>query len=281
VPPKVMEYMTTPPHTVLENDNLAHARNMLLRHKVGRLLVLNENGELVGIVTDTDFVKIYEHPELIGKSLDELFVRDIMSRNPVTITPTESIVDAARIMYKHSIGTLPVVEDEKVVGIITRTDVVRAYGEKYPGRAVVNDVMDPDPPVVTPYHSLNHVIDKMNEKPYYKVIVTDGGRPLGVIAKRDIIFIDPRRLSSETKYIKRNEPLPKGRTGGVRYYLVPLAIDVMTPNPITTTPEEDLAKAATTIVKNRIGCLPVVDRNGLLQGIITKHEIIEYIARSL
>ncbi len=279
MPPKVSEYMSSPPISVLESDNLAHARNLLLRYKVGRLLVVDKDGTLKGVLTDTDFLKIHYHPELLRKSWDELQVRDIMTANPITVRDTDSILDAARIMWKHSIGTLPVIGGEgDLVGILTRTDVTKAYADKYKGEYIVSEAMDPDPPIVTPYHSLSHVIDKMSEKPYYKVIVTEGGRPLGVIAKRDIIFLDPRRIASEKKFVKRNEPLPKGRTGGVRYYLVPLALDVMTENPITIGLEEDLAVASRLMVENRIGCLPVLDNGGVLRGIVTKHEIVSVLS---
>ncbi len=279
MPPKVKEYMSSPAISLMPSDNLAHARNFLLRHKVGRLLVV-DGDKLVGIITSTDFLKIFAYPELARKAWDELVVRDIMTPNPMTVEPNNSIEDAARIMYKYNIGSLPVVDEEGILhGIITRTDITRAYAEHYAGKATVGEVMDNEPPTVTPYHSINHVMEKIEEKPYYKVIVVEGEKPAGVIAKRDIVFLDPRKMSLETKYIKRNQPLPKGRTGSVRYYLIPLAADIMTPNPLVTVEVEDLAEAAAKMIEEKIGCLPVVDGDeGRLVGIVTKHEIIRIIA---
>ncbi len=278
MPPRVNEYMNNPVVTVMPSDTLAHARNLFLRHGISRLVVV-ENGNVVGIITATDLLRIFNYPELSRKAFDELIVRDVMTKDVIVIGETKSIVDAARIMAKKLIGSLPVVDsDGSLVGIITRTDLVRAYAEKYEGQKKVGEVMDTDPPTVSPYHSLYHVVEMMESRTYYKVIVVDGGKPVGVIAKRDIIFIDPRTLYSKVKYVKRDILLPKGRTGGLRFYYIPLASDVMTSSPKVIGEENDLAEAAEVMIKEKIGGLPVVDEEGKLKGFVSKYEIVNVLA---
>jgi len=62
-------------------------------------------------------------------SLKELMVKDVMSKDVITTLPTESVVEVAKIMIEKHINRIPVVENNEVVGIVTRTDIVRAVAE--------------------------------------------------------------------------------------------------------------------------------------------------------
>ena len=281
MPPKVKNYMSTPVVVVSPSDSLAHARNLMLKHKINRLVVA-DNNRVLGILTSTDFLKVLRYPELARKAFDELVVRDIMSENVIVIEENKNIVNAARVMLENGISTLPVVDrTERLVGIITKTDLTRAYASIGEGRVRVSEIMDRDPPTVTPFHSLYRIIEAIEEKPYYKVVVVEGRVPVGVIAKRDLVFIDTSKLKQDLTFVKRDTLLPKGRTGGIRLYYIPLALDIMSSPPITIEGEKDLAEAARIIVERRIGCLPVIDDEGNLIGLVTKNEIIQAVANLL
>lgn len=117
-------------HAVGPEDRVIHARRIMIRENVARLPVLNEK-KLVGIISDieialalADLKKSYS----LGKQkhhLNELLVEDAMRSPVMWTTPSMTLVTAAQLMLNHNIGALPVMENEHLVGMITRTDLLK------------------------------------------------------------------------------------------------------------------------------------------------------------
>ncbi len=278
--PRVRDYMSFPVLVVRPTDTLAYVRNLMIRSNIGRVVVV-EGLRPVGIVTKHDFVKILADRRMARRPLDTITVEQIMARDPATIPDTASIKTAAETMLRHGISGLPVVDkDGMLVGIITRTDLARAYAERYPGKARVEDYMHVEVPTVGRMHTALYVAELLEMSEVGKVVVVEGGKPVGIITKSDLAFMDASLLAGrKPTFIKRVSMLEKGRTGAVRFYTVPLAGDVMTPDPITTRPDEDLAVAASTMVANNIGGLPVVDQDGRLVGLVSKLSILQALSK--
>lgn len=278
MPAKVSSYMSSPVIAASPYDNLAHVRNLMIRHHVGRIVVVEDN-KPIGIITKSDFIRALFTRRRYTKPLEEIKAEDVMTRNLVVIEENKGIKNAAKLMLRYSISGLPVVSREgELVGIITLTDLTRAYAERYRGRLRVSDAMRKDAPTVTRSHSLFYIADLISRDPAGKVIVVEGGKPVGIIAKSDIAFINTLLLSHDIKYIRRIST-EKGRATMVRIYAIPVAADIMTPNPLTAKPLEDLALAADTMIKNNISGLPVVDDEGNLMGIVTKIEVARALSR--
>lgn len=121
--------------TVEPDDRVIHARRIIIDENVARIPV-TQNGELIGMISDTEIA--YALAELkrsfpLGKQkhqLDELLVENVMKTPVVTANIDTSISDAASIMLKNNVGSLPVLKNSKMVGIITRTDLIKTikYG---------------------------------------------------------------------------------------------------------------------------------------------------------
>jgi len=135
------EWMTHPVHVVKPRDSIAHARELLERQRLNQLPVVVD-GRVVGIVTDRDlrdaFPSILEtlvpprrRPRKTGVDPAEILVEDVMTPNVIALAPQDTVDEAARIMRRERIGAIPIVEHGKLVGIITRTDVLEAYAELY------------------------------------------------------------------------------------------------------------------------------------------------------
>ena len=126
----VADWMSTPPVTVAPTTTLADAQRIMERRHVRRLPVVDQ-GRLLGIVTWGDLraaqpsaattLSVHEWRAL----LDRATVEECMTRDPVTIAPEAPALEAAQLMLARKIGGLPVVDDGRLVGVITESDLFR------------------------------------------------------------------------------------------------------------------------------------------------------------
>ena len=110
--------MTSNPVTISSRDTLAKAESLMEDGRFRRLPVVDDL-RLVGILTERD---IREHGALAHTRVDAA-----MRTRLVTVTPADSVQDAARLMLENKIGGLPVISDGKLMGIVTTTDILRAF----------------------------------------------------------------------------------------------------------------------------------------------------------
>jgi len=130
---QVKQWMSHPVHTVKPLDTAARARELLEKYRINQLAVVFKN-ELVGIVTDRDlrdaFPSVFESAAPgghgSGPEPDHVVIESIMSHRVLTIAPGDNVRDAAELMRRERVGALPVVEDGKLVGILTRSDILDA-----------------------------------------------------------------------------------------------------------------------------------------------------------
>lgn len=121
--------------TVSPETPVAEAREILDAKRIWHLLVVDKKGELAGLLSDRDVKKFWASPATtlskneLSYLLSRLTVDAVMTRKPDTVTPDTTIERAALIMQQNRIGALPVVEGDKLVGIITRSDVLRVLLE--------------------------------------------------------------------------------------------------------------------------------------------------------
>jgi len=127
--PLVKEWMTTDPITCGPGASLSEARAQMEREDVQRLLVVDDEGRLLGLVSWTDVVAAWpsRFTALDGHEIRELMARvvvdEVMSKDVVTIEPDATIAESVNLMFEHRIGSLPVIEDDRVVGILTNSDI--------------------------------------------------------------------------------------------------------------------------------------------------------------
>jgi acetoin utilization protein AcuB len=131
----VRERMSTQPVTIAADVPITEALRVMRQNQVRRLPVLDAGGKLVGIVSEKDLLYASPSPATslsiyeMHYMLSRLKVTELMTPDPITITPDVLLEEAAIIMADSKIGGLPVVEDGNLVGIITETDIFKVFLE--------------------------------------------------------------------------------------------------------------------------------------------------------
>ncbi|MCD6319746.1 MAG: CBS domain-containing protein [Candidatus Desulfofervidaceae bacterium] len=119
----VSKWMVKEVITVDKGADIKEAIRLMEKHSIRHLPVV-EGDRFLGLVTEGDLRQL-----LIPAMLEEIKVKDVMITEPITVTPQTDIETAAKLIYKYKIGGLPVVENNKLVGILTTTDILRAFIE--------------------------------------------------------------------------------------------------------------------------------------------------------
>lgn len=128
--------MNSPVQTVKPRDSVAHARMLLERRRINQLPVVRD-GVLIGIVTDRDLrnaspsameqaaVDLGQIPAALDP--EKVAVETVMTEKVFSLGPEDTVEDAVRIMRRERFGAIPIVDHQRVVGILTRSDVLDAF----------------------------------------------------------------------------------------------------------------------------------------------------------
>lgn len=138
----VKEYMTSPAVTISSKMGIQAGLKMMQEGKFRRLPVVDENGKLVGIVSERDLLhaspsqatslSIWELNYLLSK----VHIKEIMTKNVMVARPEAKLESAAGIMLDNKIGGLPVVDEQnRVIGIITESDIFKAFLGRHKSRS--------------------------------------------------------------------------------------------------------------------------------------------------
>jgi sulfide:quinone oxidoreductase len=135
-------------------------------------------------------VRTYGPPVDAGDAADEegLTVRSVMSADPLAIAPHETLAEAAARMRTHDVGSAVVVDDGRLVGIVTSRDLLRAFaGRADPAKAPVREWMTADPIAVSAATPLTTAAMLMTECGFHHLPVVESGRPIGMIGLRQAL----------------------------------------------------------------------------------------------
>ena len=127
---RIMDVMTKNPVTI-DSETLVIDAQKIMKEKNIRRLPIVDKGKLVGIITKHDLLEASPSPATslsiyeLNYLLSKMKVKDIMKKNPVTLTPDTPFEEALKIGQEKKIGSFPVVENGKLVGIATESDIIR------------------------------------------------------------------------------------------------------------------------------------------------------------
>lgn len=260
--------MTSPVITVSPETKLTEARRILDDHKIRALPVMKDD-ELVGIVTRRgllrlDLSQLDLHAWQNMVTLDEAMVSEIMSTKPLTVIPTSRVPKAARVMLENKITALPVLENKKLVGILTNSDLMRFIVEEFPTlkrKVIVEHLMTEEVVSIDEDTSLLEAHRLMGTMRIRSLPVIRENQLVGLVTRTDLMSSDISRLAARNN----QEVSLKILTQSVE--------QIMTRDLITVRADALVTDAAQLMINYKIHCLPVVDAEGKLTGIITESDL--------
>lgn len=232
--------------------------------------VVDDDRRLVGVVSNIEFVRVIQSRaaavEQSAVSWDDFCSRpvsEIMSSRIVTIVQDEYLANVIKLFREHGINSLPVLEDFRLIGLITTSDLLREFA--YSGLAVAREtVVERMKPAGEPIDCSASIDEaamamRMDQKEFIGVV--RGDLPLGVISHRDLLMAKLRETVSQA--FEDIEPLEGPRT------LLELAAAAP-----TIRPGERLSTAATRMVEHRRQTAAVTNQAGRLLGVVTEDTIL-------
>jgi len=275
------DVMTAPVFFVSPHETIAYARNLMVKHKISRLLVMEE-GRLTGILTKKDIAYHIRQgePSWRRRPVDQIPVGAFTTANPIVVAPDTGIKKITGIFAGKNISSVPVVEAGTVVGIVTKTDLMKSALVRNL-TCPVEDLME-DVATVSRYHSLDHVITVMSERHDKVVVLNNDGTIAGIITETNLAFFDnDKKITGVVKKdvtIGRRERADGMSGQSLRSVGSVVAEDVMT-SPVITVPIKTLLPDALELMrKNHVNSLVVIE-NDTISGIIKRDDIIKEVAK--
>lgn len=270
--------------TIGPNASLLNAREVLLRHNLKRLVVVDTKKHPVGIITEKDIAKtIYA---LGDKPIRSIKISGFMSKKLITIKKTDSIYDCAKLMKKNHISSIIVLDSNGILeGLVTKTDLVSIFLTHVISPLKVSKIMTRSVITAMPGDSLLYVESLLIHNRIARIVIQRNRIPVGIITYRDFV---PAKLPywlaqsadpQEVENYKMKGNLDEFQANQMNHLLHFKAVDIMSTNPITVGADEDVGIAVLLMIRNRISGLPVVKKSKLV-GIITKTDIVNAIAES-
>lgn len=270
--------------TINPNATLLDAREILLRHNLKRLVVIDAKNRPVGIITEKDIAKtIYA---LGDKPIKSVKVSGFMSRKLITVKKTDSIYDCAKLMKKNRISSIIVLGKDGVLeGLVTKTDLASLFLTHSISPLKISKIMTRNVITVMPGDSLLYVESLLIHNRIARIVVERNKIPVGIITFRDFVpaklpyWIAQSADPKEVQEYKMKNNFAEYHVNQMSHLLHFKAVDIMSANPITVDADEDVGVAVLLMIRNNISGIPVVKKSKLV-GIITKTDIVKAIAEA-
>lgn len=264
----VQNWMSSPVITVTPDTRLTEARRLMDENKIRALPVMQE-GVLVGIVTRRGLLRL-DLSQLDLQAwqkttfLSEIRVKEVMSAKPITASPSSRIPKVARVMLENKITAVPVVSDERLVGILTNSDMMRFIISECTSskqKASVENVMTDEVVTIQEDTSLLEAHRLMGTMRIRSLPVFQDDQLVGLVTRTNLMSSDlPRvaaRNNQELSFMVLTQPVEK----------------IMSRDLITIRSDASITDAARLMLDYKIHCLPVLNADNKLVGILTESDL--------
>lgn len=257
---KVKDFMTKDVIAIDKDVNLNHVLNLMKKYEITKIPVV-ENKKLIGIVSDNIIAYKLGSIRKKGVPASRLHASSVTDKDIVSISPDTEIKTILKDVGKPGPTMLCVVENDSLVGVITKANLLQLVNSK----KQVREIMKKNLHIVTPKDRVVHARRIMIDQNIARLPVVDKGKLVGMISDTEIAFA----LAD----LKKSLPL-----GRQKHRLDELLVeDVMKTPAVWTESNITISEAAKIMLNKNLGALPIMD-NGKLVGIISRTDLLNTIS---
>jgi len=307
---KVRDAMTCEFETVYEGTPVSDVIRLLMTNDYNAVPVVDLTNHPIGMITQSDLISRAQMPVRLGllpkfdndqvegylKSVSRLGAGDVMTKPVITVSEDKRLTEAVDIMLSNHLKRLPVVnEDDEMVGILARVDVFRVITITSSAHQSVNSpiaatgddlnvgsIMRRDIQTVNLDTSIEDVLRVIDKSDIQRVAVVDGeGRLAGMIFDADLLGLFADHTIGMWESVMRRIPFTLTAAKYAESRKVKTAADVMRVDMITVTEDTPTEEAVVIMTEKGIKRLPVVDKDGVFLGMISRDSLLRSAIRSV
>ena len=274
------DYKNTP-RTIKFESSLDDVLKKIIDEKKSRLLV-TENDKITGIVTEKD-LGVFLLTDDTERKLNEIPLSAIFKKI-ISVDEHTSMIECAEVMLTKSIGSLVVKSGNDVVGILTKTDLVRYYTKTHLDEKIVGEYMSPYYAWQYSDTPLYKVVLKMIDEKISRVILRNHDElPVGIITFRDLFELALKQGNYED-VLDNTDPVisvifpRKGFISESGFGGSTKVEDIMSKDIVSVNYDDDLAKTGKMLLEKNINGAGVLSRHGNIIGILSKTDIVKAVA---
>jgi CBS domain-containing protein len=253
----VEEIMTKKVISVNKNRKLSDAVSLMEKKRISRIVV-TADGEFCGMLTEKDIADHIGSSRHGESSPSSLHISTAMKSPVISVEKEVSIKKAANTMLKEGISSISVLDEGKLVGIVTKTDIVRTLADSEEG---LEDIMKGSVVTVSENDRIVHARRLMLDRKIGRVVAVEEGNVVGILTGMD----------AARAFFAFKQATDKGHSSRIRNLVVK---DAMTPKVITLDIKANVKDAIKIMLKKKFSGIPLT-REGKLAGIVTKTDMLK------
>jgi CBS domain-containing protein len=256
---KVKDVMTTDVIYVDKDVDMKYVMKLMKKHNITKIPVV-EDKKPIGLITDSNLAIKLGAIRTRGVPAARLHASSVMDKNIIIIDAYDKVEDILTSVGEPGHTMLFVVENDFIVGVITKANLLHLVESKKP----VEEIMNQKIITISPDDRIIHARRQMIDEGIARLPVVNNGILIGIISDIDIAFA--------LEKIKKSFPL-----GRQKHQLEELLVnDAMTAPAISIESDKTVAEAATTMREHHVGCLPVL-KNKKIIGILSRTDLLKTI----
>jgi len=255
--------------TIDKDQIVSEGLKLMKKHRISRLPVVNTNEkhqkELVGIVSEKDIAIKLSSSKYGHLPPSHFHISTVMIKDLITVDKDADMVKTANLLLENHIGGVPIMDDGKLVGVVSKSDFIDTCKGKAYTKILVEDVMSSDLVSVSSHDRLMHARRVMLDSNIGRLLISENNELAGILSSKDIM----RAMISF-----RKEVPPKHQKAQIKECLVE---KYMTPHVKKISAKSTIAELANEMLKTGYNGYPVVNENDQIVGIITQSDLLRLI----